>query len=73
VSTSQPWCPVCRLQVGALPRYQPPNGFSEVFEDHGCDGDGRKVGDADYGFVNESGATVPPWEYLGTAGKDRST
>lgn len=56
-----PWCPVCREKVATRAFYNPLSGFHEVFADHGCDGDGRKVLDADHGFLVD-GKVVPSWE-----------
>ena len=58
----QPWCPVCRAKTAVKGVYYPPNGFYEVFAEHGCDGDGKRVKDADYGFIQD-GVTVPAWDH----------
>ena len=59
----QPWCPVCRQQVATDGNYSPVSGgFFESFAEHGCDGSGRRVKDADYGYVKD-GEVVPSWEF----------
>lgn len=65
-----PWCPVCRVQVlteGNTTVTDGQMGFYETFAAHGgCDGEGKRVKDADYGFVTDDGRTVPEWEYFQT-------
>lgn len=69
---SRPWCPVCRLRVATVGNLVPGKqvGFYETFAEHGgCDGEGRRVMDADYGFA-VNGTTVPQWEYaVGESGR----
>ena len=58
---SGPWCPVCRERVAERGVHEPPHGFYTVFADHGCDGSGQRVKDADHGFVKD-GKVFPSWE-----------
>jgi hypothetical protein len=63
MSERRPWCPICRLKVATNGNYDLPHGFYETFKEHGCDGDGRRVRDSDYGFVHDDGVVVPKWSW----------
>lgn len=55
---AEPWCPVCRQKVATRPTREA--GLRGVFVEHGgCEGEGRKALDRDWGFV------VPSWEFFG--------